>query len=225
METNLMQCSKYLSYLKIPYVIIWTFFLGVMFFVPNVVLAKDTLASVLAKASQQEMVALEYREVKHMIFLHDPIEVSGRMFVAGNDFVLEQLQSQRMLLTADQHRLRFYIPSKGMRHSKMMTSSMVRKGLQFFKPLMSGDQAALERVFEIQFSVQPKGNWILILTPKKLEEAFFSKVFIEGKEGKPAYYSRLEMADGSRSEWFFSILPVSGKNKQIMQMLMQESKG
>lgn len=196
----------------------------IMLLLPHTALAQDTLSSVLSQASKQDMVALEYREIKHIIFLQDPVLVSGRIFLKGENFVLEQLKPERQLMTADKQRFRFLIPEKHVYHSKMISSSMVQKVLQLFKPLMSGDKQALVQVFDTQFIAGDKG-WVLYLAPKNIKGSSFSKLKIEGKVSQTAHHALITMTDGSTSEWFFSALPVSEQNTSTMQKLLVESKG
>jgi len=187
--------------------------------------AQDSLASVLAQVVKQKLIVLEYREVKHIVYLQDPIEASGRMFLAGEKFVLEQKQPKRQLLAADKHRFRLYIPSKKLRYSKMITSPQVQKTMQLFKPLMSGDQKALEAVFITQFSVLTDGSWLLKLIPKDAKHSKISNIRIQGKQGRAAHSAVIEMGNGSISEWFFRLMPASKGNQAVMEKLLAESKG
>ena len=191
----------------------------------QVALAQDSLVSVLQQAAKQKLVVLEYREVKHIIYLQDPIEVSGRMFLAGERFVLEQLQPIRQLLAADKHRFRLYIPDKQLRYSKMMTSPQVQKTMHLFRPLMSGDVKALKAVFETQFLVKADHSWLLRLTPKDIKHSKFSTIRIRGRQGQPAHSAVLEMRNGSTSEWFFTLMPESKGKQEMMEKLLAESKG
>lgn len=186
--------------------------------------AQDSLASILAQAAKQDVVAMEYREIKHMLFLQEPVLASGRMFLAGESFVLEQLQPERLLMTTDKQRFRFFIPQKHVYHSKMLASPMVQKALQLFRPLMSGDQQALEKVFDTRFVTKNNG-WALYLRPKDSKKTTFVSIRIEGKSSQAAHYAWVEMANGDTVEWFFSILPMSDQYAETMQKLLLESKG
>jgi len=198
-------------------------FIAMLFF-PQVTLAETTLSSVLGQIAKQDMVALEYREIKHIIFLQNPVIVSGRIFLKGDGFVLEQLKPERILMSADKQRFRFFIPAKHVYHSKMMTSPMVQKAMRLFKPLILGDEKALKRAFDVTFRAK-ENHWILKLIPKGIKDATLSSIEIKGKVYKAADYALITMTDGSTSEWFFSSLPASKQNASTMQKLLVESKG
>ena len=187
--------------------------------------AQDSLASVLAQVVKQKLIVLEYREVKHIVYLQDPIEASGRMFLAGEKFVLEQKEPKRQLVAADKHRFRLYMPDKKLRYSKMITSPQVQKNMQLFKPLMSGDKQALEAVFDTQFSVLTDDSWLLKLTPKDTKHSKIVHIRIQGKQAQAAHSAVIEMGNGSISEWFFRLMPESKANQAVMGKLLAESKG
>jgi len=189
------------------------------------VLAKDSLVSVLEQVVQQKLVVLEYREVKHIVYLQDPVETSGQIFIAGEKFVLEQNTPKRQLLAADKHRFRLYIPDRQVHYSKMLTSPQVQKNMQLFKPLMSGDQKALEAIFDTQFSMMDDTSWLLTLTPKDTKYSKISHIRIQGKQAQAAHSAVIEMLNGNISEWFFTLMPASKDKQEMMEKLLAESKG
>lgn len=195
-----------------------------LLFSPLQVFAKDSLSSVLAQAAKQEIVALKYHEIKHIVFLQDAVSTSGLMFLAGDQFVLEQLQPERLLISIDQQRFRFFIPQKHIYHSKMLRSPMIQKAMGLFKPLMSGDEKALKEVFETTFVVDKKG-WHLGLQPKDTTHTRFKHIQLTGKPSQAAHQVLVEMSDGSTSEWSFFMQAISEQSINTMQNLLRESKG
>jgi len=210
---------SYINYVKIALLFV------VMLASSQEVLAKDTLASVLEQVVQQKLTVVEYREVKHIVYLQDPVETSGRIFIAGEKFVLEQKSPKRQLLAADKHRFRLYIPDRQVHYSKMLTSPQVQKSMQLFKPLMSGDQKALEVVFDTQFSVMGDARWLLTLTPKDTKGAKISYIRIQGEKAQPAHSAVIKMLNGNTSEWFFTLVPASKDQQDMMEKLLAESQG
>ncbi|MDX8397501.1 MAG: hypothetical protein R8K49_04185 [Mariprofundaceae bacterium] len=195
----------------------------VVLVMPSAAGAKDSLESVLSAASDQQLLVLNYREVKHFMLLQEPVQASGRIFLQGENFVLEQLQAKRLLLTIDKQRLRFYMPDKHARYSKMMGSPMMQQALKLFKPLFSGDVKAIEQAFDTTFS-STKQRWSLSLKPKQGKAANFSNMRVEGKATQAADYVWVEMMGGDSSEWFFSVLASSDSDETVMQALLEEAK-
>jgi len=190
---------------------------------PKLAKAQDTLASVLQQTAKQTFVGVSFREVKHMVFLQDAIETSGRILISGKYFVLEQLHPERQLMTADQHRFRFYIPAKHIRHSKMLTSTLIQKNMLYFQSLITGDQKALKAMFHTHFISLEDHTWTLDLTPKDAKRAPFASIHIKGKSGQGAHYSDVIMPNHSHIEWFFT--PDPTLTEKILFQLIHESKG
>ncbi len=195
-----------------------------LFMMAAAVCAEDTLESVLATAAGQERVAIEYREVRHLQLLSQPWQAEGQMFVTPKLFVIEQLLPHRQLLTANQQRYRLFMPEKSIRRTGMLTSPMAQKSFGLFRPLMSGDRAALEKSFDIAFSVEAQ-RWRMELKPKRASAAYFKRIIVQGASGKPADQMKTELDDGDYSEWFFKQQPFTSSLETKVNALMDEAKG
>jgi len=193
-------------------------------FSPWQAFSQDSLSSVLAEAGKQEIVVLKYHEIKHIVFLQDAVSTSGVMFLAGDTFILEQLQPERLLISMDKQRLRFFIPKKHIYHSKMLSSPSLQRLLNLFKPLMEGNEKALKDMFDTIFIVD-KAGWRLDLKPKDMKGVSFKHIQIIGKPAQAAQQAMIEMVDGSTSEWQFSMQETSDKTIKHIQTLLLESKG
>jgi len=191
---------------------------------PYQALAQDSLSSVLAEAAKQDIVILNYHETKQLVFLQDAIPTSGVIFLAGNQFVLEQRYPDRLLISMDKQRLRFFVPEKHIYHSKMLSSPMLQRVLKLFRPLMSGDEEALKEAFETIFFVD-KSGWRLDLTPKDKNASELKHIQIIGKPAQAAHQALIKMVDGSTSKWDFAMQVPSDKAIERMQTLLLESKG
>ena len=186
--------------------------------------AEDTLESVLATAAGQVNVAIEYSEVRHLQLLSEPWQAEGQMFVTPNLFVIEQILPQRQLLTASKQRYRLFIPEKNIRRTGMLTSPMAQKSFGLFRPLMSGDRAALEKAFDIAFRVEGQ-RWHIELKPKRASTVYYKRIIVEGASGKPADQMKTELDDGDYSEWSFKQQPFTSKLEERINALMVEAKG
>ncbi|MDX8389317.1 MAG: hypothetical protein R8M38_02390 [Mariprofundaceae bacterium] len=188
------------------------------------VAAKDTLESVLATAVEQHHVAINYREIRHLQLLKEPWQAGGRMFVTPEFFIIEQASPQRQLLTADRQRFRLFIPNKGIRRTGMLTSPIAKKSFGLFRPVIRGDRDALEKTFDINFSAT-EGQWQIELQPKRSNQAFYKRISVKGKSGKPANYMKTEMDDGDYIEWFFEQQALNFQIEEHVKILMDEARG
>jgi len=185
--------------------------------------AKETLESVLSRAAAQQNIRLDYREVRHMQLLNDPWQAEGRMFVSATAFVIEQQAPQPRIIAANRTRFWIFLPQKNIRHTGMLTTPMAKKSFGLFKPIMRGDQAALDKEFNIAFSAT-EDQWELELLPKQRNTAI-KKISIQGRNDQPAYFMKTEMSDGDFTEWFFQTRPAGPAFEADLQALIDRARG
>jgi len=186
--------------------------------------AQESLSSVLMRASQQKNIALEYRELRHIDVLQNIWEAKGRMYAKGDWFVIEQESPDRQLICANHLRFWLYLPDKDIRRTRMLTSPMVQKNFNIFKPIIQGDQKALERDFNIRFSSTDE-SWTLEMTPKNQRKIIFSRIAVTGDAGKTAKHILTTMKDGDYSERFFSPISSEKHISKTIKALMHECRG
>jgi len=187
-------------------------------------IAEDTLASVLSMAAEQQYLAIDYQEVRHLQLLSEPWQATGRMFVSPDAFVIEQASPQRQLLAANKQRFWLFLPEREIRRTGMLTTPMAIKSFGLFKPLMRGDRDALERAFDIQFTATAK-QWQIELKPKRSSKSLYKRIYVKGNPSQPADQMKTEMEDGDYSEWSFKQKTFDADIEERVKALMDEARG
>ena len=187
-------------------------------------MAEDTLASVLAMAAEQQHVAIDYREVRHLQLLSEPWQATGKMFVSPDAFVIEQASPQRQLLAANKQRFWLFLPEREIRRTGMLTTPMAIKSFGLFRPLMRGDRDALERAFDVQFTATER-QWQIELKPKRSSQSMYKRIYVKGSPGQPADQMKTEMEDGDYSEWSFKQQTFDADVEKRVKALMDEARG
>ena len=187
---------------------------------------QDTLTSVLARMRPQQAVKIYYQEKRFIALLTEPWQGSGYIYAAlPHSMVKEQWYPQRELMGAHAEMLLYFDPFAKVRHQMTLTmNDPMGLYITAFKAMLTGDQALLQKFFEIEFKAADaqNKNWSLLLKAKKTAHQSLTQVSISGPAGKEASSMSFYMQDGDRTEFSFQ-KQTEGSQPQlkIKQLLLE----
>ena len=108
-------------------------------------------------------VVADFREVKHIALLTEPIETRGRLYFVPPDRMLRESHAPvKSRLVVDGDRVRMEQPGRVMDLSE---SAMARGFVENFVVLWSGDLEALRERYQVRFGANASG-WEMTLQPR-----------------------------------------------------------
>ncbi len=170
---------------------------------PESLFAEDTFSTVIARMKPETAVRLSYQETRFLGLLDAPWQGSGYMYAMTPDIMVkEQTKPVREIAGASGQQMYYFDPVNNIRHQQTIAEDdPISLNVVVFKALVNGDQALLEKMYQIDFFSGLK-VWRLTLTAKsKLARESLAKVEISGLPEQPADKIIVYQADGDYSEF------------------------
>jgi len=151
-------------------------------------------------------VSINYQEIRYLSLMSGKWTGSGCFYALLPDVMIkEQIFPEHEVMAIRGTELYYFNQKSGEKHQGDLTEQGGPVAhTTAFKGLMSGDQAYLNSLYDIDFRTKP-GGWIIKLTAKNstgIENTF--KVNMRGLPGQVANKLELIMADGDRTEFMLS---------------------
>lgn len=182
--------------------------------------AEDSFSSVIARMKPKTAVRISYQETRFLDLLDAPWHGSGYMYAMTPDIMVkEQTEPVRELAGASGQQMFYYDPVNDIRHQQdIADDDPISLNVVVFKALVNGDQALLEKMYQIDFFSGLK-VWRLTLTAKnKQARESLAKVEISGLPEQPADKIIVYQADGDYSEF---VLKPDGSGEDIQAEVIQ----
>lgn len=167
---------------------------------PLAVLANDSAFSKVMQAlAAVQSVKTTFREEKTLAMLQEPLVTHGVLYYRAPAYLRKQtLEPQPENFQADGDWLTIEMPDQGRRNFNLNGHPQLRAFVEAVRATQGGDQAALERYYQLEFAGAP-ADWNLRLTPRDPQIAeYLTLIIVRGRE---AWIDRVEMleTDGDRS--------------------------
>lgn len=149
----------------------------------------DALTQVMRALAAVPAVQAAFREEKTLAMLQQPLVATGLLDYRAPDFLHKRtLHPQPEEYEADGDWLTVETPDAGRRQFDLNGYPQLRPLVEAIRATQAGDQAALERYYQLEFQGMP-ADWSLRLTPRAPEAAqYVSAIILRG-----------------RREWIFSV--------------------
>lgn len=154
-----------------------------------------SLDQLLAEFLKLKGLSARYQEEKHIALLKRPLHSEGRIDFAAPNLLLrrtERPEAATLLLEGDLLRI---ADTSGVRSIDLRASSIARDFVRTFVYVLSGDRAALDRLYTLRFEYRHNGQWRLALTPKSAELKRVIKH--AAMEGHGVIVSRMTLVDAN----------------------------
>jgi outer membrane lipoprotein carrier protein len=154
-----------------------------------------SLDDLLARFAKIDGMRTRFREEKRIALLKKPLVSEGTIQFSRPGLLLRTAEKpERVSVLLDQSNLRMADPS-GTHTIALAENPMVRSFVLTFVHVLSGDRAALEQQYALQFEEVPGAGWRLTLSPKAADLARIVKRAVI--EGKGIDVARMTLEEGS----------------------------
>jgi outer membrane lipoprotein-sorting protein len=163
-----------------------------------------SVEDLLAQFARIQGLRTRYREEKRIALLKRPLVSEGTIQFARPGLLLRTAEKpERVTLLLDRDTLRM-ADASGTHTIALSESPLVRNFVLTFVNVLSGDRAALERQYTLQFAQLEGGAWRLTLVPKAQDLArIVKRATLEGK-GVQVARMTLEEDNGDSTALSFS---------------------
>jgi len=194
-------------------------------FIVNVVVAEDSLSTLMQRMKSDTAVKIAYQETRLLELLDQPWQGSGFMYSLPPDLMIrEQLQPQRLLMGVKADRMFYYDPVSDVRHQgEMDEGDSMSLNFAVFKALINADEALLLSLYQVEFSTAEQG-WEMTLKNKHEMDSGFS-IVVSGLPEQQANKISIKQADGDSSEFLLQKNNAGDAIKKTVQQLHQELLG
>ena len=176
--------------------------------------AEDTLTTVMARMRPETAVRIRYHETRFLDLIDKPWHGAGYMYALAPDIMVkEQTEPVREIAGASGNLMFYYDPVNDIRHQQVMADDdPISLNVLVFKALVNGDQALLEKIYQIDFFSGLK-LWRLTLAAKsKRVRESLAKIVISGLPEQLANKIVVYQTDGDYSEF---VLKPDGSGEEI----------
>ena len=159
----------------------------------------DPLAQVMRALAAVPAVEATFREEKTLAMLNAPLVATGVLYYRAPDFLRKQtLHPQPEDYEADGHWLTVETSEAGRRQFDLNGYPQLRPFVEAIRATQAGDQAALERYYQLEFQGTPAA-WSLRLTPRGVDaQRYVTAIVLRGRNVWIDSVETLE-ADGDRA--------------------------
>ena len=204
-----------------------TRFLLLIFILPSLSFASESLEVVLARMKSKQTTAIAYQEKRSMGFFSDDRISQGYFYSTSENILLKSQQTPFIeIMGVVENQLYYYNKNDNQRYQTQMSDNLpMSLHINAFKGLIEGDLVALKRQYFLEFS-STDNQWTITLTAKDYdgEEQPF-KVIMQGLAKQAANYLLIIDSDDDRSE--FSLKPQESNHstEKTMNQLLKLLKG
>ena len=158
----------------------------------------DPLDALMHELALRRSSHVAFTEVRHLAVLDRPLESSGELLYEAPDRLEKRIVKPRPETLVLAHGVLSATRGKHTRTVELSAWPQLAPLLESLRATLSGDRAALERIFSVDFSGDA-ARWTLRLTPRDPEAArAVSQVILTGENAHLGTVEILE-ADGDRS--------------------------
>ena len=158
----------------------------------------DPLDALMLRLAAHPSSHVTFAEVRHLAVLDRPLESSGELLYEAPDRLEKRIQKPRPETLVLAHGVLSATRGKHTRTVELSAWPQLAPLLESLRATLSGDRAALERIFSVQLAGDA-AHWTLRLTPRDPEAArAVREVIITGEDANLRTVEILE-ADGDRS--------------------------
>ena len=160
---------------------------------------ESALAQVMRSLAATPAVEAAFWEEKTLAMLDAPLVATGVLYYRAPDFLRKRtLHPHLEDYEADGNWLTVETPEAGRRQFDLNGYPQLRPFVEAIRAAQAGDQAALERYYQLEFQGTPAA-WSLRLTPRAADaQRYVAAIVLRGQDGRIDRMETLE-PDGDRS--------------------------